>query len=321
MPSPAAAPKRWLVILAFATIYIIWGSSYLSISFAVQTLPPFVMSAARFLLAGILMLAWTLGRGAARPTAKQWRGAFIAGGLLFVLNNGMIVLAEHNGLPSGIAALLIATTPMWMVLLNWLRPGGERPGGNVFAGLALGMVGIVLLVNPGSADGVDIVGALMIIVAALCWSIGSLYARGGTLPANTALSTGMQLFAGGLMQVVLAVATGELAQFDPSQVSALSLGAMVYLAIVSSIIAFTAFSWLMRVTSPARVSTYAYVNPVVAVFLGWALNGETIQPMTILAAAVILFAVALITRGRAKPQPKPIPSMDNQELVKSVEAA
>lgn len=314
------APARWLVLLAFATIYLIWGSSYLGISFAVQTLPPFIMSAGRFLLSGGLVLLWTLGRGATRPTAAQWRAATIAGFLLFVLNNGLLVWAEHNGMDSGIAALLIATTPMWMVFLNWLRPGGERPTGGVFGGLAIGMIGIILLINPGSASGVEPFGALMVIAAAFFWSIGSLYARGGVLPSNTLLSTGMQLFTGGCMQLILAIVSGEAAAFDPSQVSALSLGATVYLGIVSSIIAFTAFSWLMRVVSPARVATYAYVNPVVAVFLGWALNNEPLQPMTIVAAAIIIFAVVLINWSRSRAEARLAADASRMEMVQVAEA-
>lgn len=314
-------PARWLVLLAFATIYLVWGSSYLAISFAVQTLPPSVMSAGRFLLSGGLVLLWTLGRGAQRPTRAQWRAAVIAGFLLFVLNNGLLVGAEHNGMDSGVAALLIATTPMWMVFLNWLRPGGERPSGGVFGGLAIGMIGIILLVNPGSADGVDLLGAAMVIGAAFFWSVGSLYARGGVLPSNTLLSTGMQLFVGGCMQFVLAVVSGETATFDPSQVSLLSLGATVYLGIVSSIIAFTAFSWLMRVVSPARVATYAYVNPVVAVFLGWALNDEPLQPMTILAAGIIIFAVVLINRSRSRAETRQMPGVSAADGIPEAEAA
>jgi drug/metabolite transporter (DMT)-like permease len=311
---PSSQPARWLIVLAFATIYIIWGSTYLAISFAVQTVPPFVMSTTRFLLAGGLLLAWTLGRGTPLPTRVHWRSAFITGAFLFGLNNSLLVGAEHGGLPTGIAALLIATTPMWMVLLNWLRPGGERPGASVFAGLALGTLGIVLLVNPGNTAGVDPIGAVMVIAAALCWSIGSLYARGAAAPSNILLSIGMQLVAGGLMQVVLAVVSGEAAHFDPTQVTALSLGSRAYLAIMSSIIAFAAFSWLMRVTNPARVATHAYVNPVVAVFLGWALNHEPLQSRTIVAAAIIVFAVVLIARDKGRAEAKHTAIIETQEL-------
>lgn len=315
MPS-ASQPARWLVLLAFATIYLIWGSTYLAIAFAVETLPVFLMSAVRFLLAGGLVLAWSLGRGAPLPTRAQWRSASIAGLLLFVLNNSLLVGAEHGGLPSGIAALLIATTPMWIVLLNWLRPGGERPGISVFAGLALGTFGIVLLVNPGNAVGVDPIGALMVIAAALCWSVGSMYARGAGLPSNTGVSIGMQLLTGGVMQAVLAIVSGEVAQFDPSKVTLLSIASLTYLGVMSSIIAFAAFTWLMRVTSPARVATYAYVNPVVAVFLGWALNNEPLEPRTLIAAAIIVFAVVLITREKRRADVKRIPVSEAQDLAR-----
>jgi drug/metabolite transporter (DMT)-like permease len=272
------------------------------------------MSATRFLLAGGFVLVWSLTRGAPRPTRAQWRSAFIAGLLLFVLNNSLLVGAEHGGLPSGIAALLIATTPMWIVLLNWFRPGGERPGISVFAGLALGTLGIVLLVNPGNTVGVDPIGALMVIGAALCWSIGSMYARGAGLPTNTGVSIGMQLLTGGLMQAVLAVVSGEVAHFDPSKVTLLSVASLTYLGIMSSIIAFTAFTWLMRVTSPSRVATYAYVNPVVAVFLGWALNNEPLQPRTVIAAVIIVLAVVLITREKGRAVAKQTVLVETKEL-------
>jgi drug/metabolite transporter (DMT)-like permease len=319
MPS-SSPPAHWLVILAFALVYLVWGSTYLAISFAVQTLPPYLMSSIRFLLAGGLVMAWSLGRGAPLPTRTHWRSAIIAGTLLFGLNNSLLVGAEHAGMPSGVAALLIATTPMWFVLLSWMR-SGERPSINVFAGLALGTFGLILLVNPGSAGGVDPIGALMVIGAAFCWSVGSLYARDATFPSNLLLWTGMQLVVGGVLQLSLSIVTGELAAFDPSKVTALSVASMIYLGIMSSIITFTAFSWLMRVTSPARVATYAYVNPVVAVFLGWALNNEPLHVHTLIAAAIIVFAVIVLTRAKGRTAKPQATLVETQELAQSVEAA
>lgn len=306
-------PPRALIWLAFAIIYIVWGTSYLGISVAIQTIPPFIMSASRFLLAGGLLLlfarsAW--GGHAAWPTRREWMGAAVAGFLLFVVNNGLIVWAEYGGVPTGIVALLIGTTPMWMALLNWMR-SGVRPAPLTWAGLLLGLIGVGLLVNIGdqAADGVPMIGAAAVIVAAFFWALGSLYARGAALPQSPFMSTATQLLWGGVFQAILAVVSGELAAFQIADMSALSFVAMIYLAIVSSIIAFSAFTWLMRVSDPARVATYAFVNPVIAFILGWLLLGEPITLRTVIAAAVIVVAVALILRAQNR-KPAALPPIE-----------
>ena len=315
MPTTATRPPRALIWAAFATIYIVWGTSYLGISVAIQTIPPFVMSGARFLLAGGLLFAFARsawGGHAAMPTRREWMGAAVAGFLLFVANNGLIVWAEAHGVPTGVVALLIGTTPMWMVLLNWVRIGA-RPSPMTWAGLVLGLIGVGLLVNVSQQPGgTTLLGAAIVIMAAFFWSLGSLYARGAALPRSPWMSTSIQLLWGGIFQTILAVLSGELAAFQLSQMSAASFVAMLYLAIVSSTIAFSAFTWLMRVAEPARVATYAYVNPMIAFVLGWLLLGEPITPRTVLAAAVIVLAVFLILRAQSRkpavreapPQPK-----------------
>ena len=295
-------PPRALLWVAFALIYIVWGTSYLGISVAIQTIPPFIMSASRFLIAGGLLLVFarsSWGGHAAWPTRREWMGAAVAGFLLFVVNNGLIVWAEYGGVPTGIVALLIGTTPMWMALLNWAR-SGVRPAPLTWAGLLLGLLGVGLLVNVGdqTADGVPLIGALAVIVAAFFWAFGSLYARGASLPKSPFMSTATQLLWGGFFQAVLAIVSGEAAAFQIADMSALSFVAMLYLAVVSSIIAFSAFTWLMRVADPARVATYAFVNPMIAFILGWLLLGEPITPRTVLAAAVIVLAVFLILRAQ-----------------------
>ncbi len=296
-------PPRALIWLAFALIYIVWGTSYLGISVAIQTIPPFIMSGSRFLLAGGLLLIFartSWGGRAAWPTRREWLGAAVAGFLLFVVNNGLIVWAEYSGVPTGVVALLIGTTPMWMALLNWAR-NGARPTPLTWAGLLLGLIGVGLLVNVGEqAGGVNPAGAVAVIVAAFFWAFGSLYARGAALPKSPFMSTAAQLLWGGIFQSVLAVVSGEVAAFQIADVSAVSLLAMLYLAIVSSIIAFSAFTWLMRVSDPARVATYAFVNPMIAFFLGWLLLGEPITPRTVLAAGVIVLAVFLILRAQSR---------------------
>jgi drug/metabolite transporter (DMT)-like permease len=299
MPTATASRQRWLIIAAFALLYIVWGSTYLAIAVAVETIPPFAMSAIRFSLAAVLMLGWAFLRGSERPTWQQWRSAMIAGMLLFLFNNGLLVYAESIGVPSGVVALLIGTTPMWVVILNTLR-GGTRPTAGVWVGLALGTIGVGLLVNLNGSleDGSsEAFGALLVLLSAFFWALGSLYARGSNLPQNPILSTGMQLLWGAIFQIMLALSTGDFARLNPSEVSAASLFSMLYLAIVSSIITFTAFTWLMRTVSPALVSTYAYVNPVIAVILGWLVLSEPITWRTVIAAAVIISAVAVLSRA------------------------
>ena len=300
-------PARWMIIGAFAIVYTVWGSSYLGIHFAIQTLPPFLMTALRFLVSGALLIGWAKLRGAAWPTLRQWRSAALVGTLLFVVNNGGIVWAEGHGIPTGVAAVLIATLPMWMVLLTWLKPGGTYPGHPVIAGLVIGFIGIIVLVNPDRTS-LNLVGVVVILVAAFAWAYGSLYAKSAPLPESATFSTGAQLVCGGVIQLVLSILTGELPRFDPAQVSLVSWAAMIYLGIVSSIIAYSAFVWLMKVSAPARVSTYAYVNPVIAVFLGWQLAGEQITLRTIIGTVIIIAAVIMITVAKTKhvPQMRPL---------------
>jgi drug/metabolite transporter (DMT)-like permease len=291
-------PSRWLVVLAYAAIYLIWGSSYIGIHFAIQSLPPFLMTATRFLLAGGVVIVWARLRGTPWPTLIQWRTAIFTGFLLFVVNNGGIVWAEAHGLPTGVAAVLVATVPLWMVLLTWLRPGGVFPGTVVLGGLALGFVGIILLASPDHAA-LNLAGVAMVLVAAFAWAFGSLYAKDAP-SASPTFSVGAQLLSGGVIQLVISLASGELPRFDVSQVTATSVVAMVYLAIVSSVIAYSAFVWLMKVSDPAKVATYAYVNPVVAVFLGWLLANEPLTPRTLASAGIIIASVVIINVYKGK---------------------
>jgi drug/metabolite transporter (DMT)-like permease len=296
-------PTRTQLIAAFAAIYLIWGSTYLAIRFAIETMPPFLMAGVRFLIAGALLTAWSLWQGAARPTWRQWRSTAIIGGLLLVGGNGAVVWAETR-VPSGLAALMIATVPFWIVVLDWLRPGGVRPAGRVIFGVLLGMVGIFLLIGPDRSGGnVDPIGALVLILASLSWSIGSLYSRRAQLPPSPLLATGMEMLAGGVLLFVVGAALGETGRVELSAISLRSGLSLLYLILFGSLIGFTAYIWLLRVTAPARVATYAYVNPVVAVFLGWALAGETLSLATVVAAAVIVTAVMIITSYRATPRP------------------
>lgn len=297
----SGAPSRASVMAAFAAVYLIWGSTYLGIRFAIETLPPFLMAGARFTIAGSLMYAALRLRGAPRPARVHWRSAAVIGGLMLLGGNGGVTWAEQY-VPSGIAALMIATVPLWIVLLDWLRPGGDRPASPVIVGLALGFAGLMLLVGPGELAGsgrINLLGAGALVFAALLWSIGSLYSRRAPLPTEVPLQgTAMEMLVGGLLLVGLGTATGEWARLDLSAVSLRSVLALLYLIAFGSWIGFSAYVWLLKVTAPARAATYAYVNPVVAVFLGWLLADEPLTIRTLLAAAIIISAVVIITSYR-----------------------
>jgi drug/metabolite transporter (DMT)-like permease len=296
----AARPPRALVFAAFAAVYLIWGSTYLAIRFAIETIPPFFMASARFLTAGALLYAWAVTHGAERPSRAHWRAATIVGALLLVGGNGSVVWAEQR-VPSGVAALLAATVPLWMVLLDWRRPGGTRPRGTVFVGIAFGLGGLALLVEPSSfvsGHATDPLGAAVLLLGSLLWAIGSIYSRHATLPSSPILMTGIEMLAGGVLLAVTGLLFGERHQFVLHAVSLRSGMALLYLIVFGALIGFTAYLWLLRVASPAHVSTYAYVNPVVAVILGWALAGEPLSARTLLAAGVIVGSVMVIGMKR-----------------------
>jgi drug/metabolite transporter (DMT)-like permease len=288
------------VAVALGAVYLIWGSTYLAIRFAIETIPPFLMAGARYLTAGALLYGWSRLRGAPRPSLVHWRSAGIIGALLLLLGNGGVVWSEQR-VSSGLVALLVSTEPLWIVLLVWFRDRGQRPGGRVIAGLLLGCAGLVLLVRPGSSSGgLDPLGVVAVLIASLSWAWGSVYSQRAKLPSSPLLSTAMQMLAGGALLLLAATLTGEPAHFALAQVSTRSLLSLAYLVVFGAIIAFTAYVWLLRAAPPVLVSTYAYVNPVVAVLLGWALAGEPLARGTLIAAAVILTGVALISSAQGK---------------------
>jgi drug/metabolite transporter (DMT)-like permease len=291
-----AGPSRARLLAAFAAVYVIWGSTYLFIRFAVETLPPFVMAGARFAVAGAILYLWARLRGSPAPTRAESRGATIAGLFLLLGGNGAVAWAEQR-VPSGVTALLVATVPVWIVLIDWLRPGGTRPRAGVFAGLALGLVGLALLVGRGAlgSEGVDLMGAGVLVVGSILWATGSLYVRHNPTPSSAMVTNAVQMLAGGVALLVVGLAAGELARLDLAAASTRSLLSLLYLVIAGSLIGFTAYTYLLQVSTPAKVATYAYVNPIVAVFLGWAFASEPITVRTLVAAAVILAGVAIIT--------------------------
>ncbi len=299
-PSAPAAPSRAALLTAFGLVYVIWGSTYLFIRYAIETIPPFFMAGARYLIAGAAVYAWTRMRGEPRAPFRQWRAAIIVGALLLMGGNGGVTWSEQR-VASGIAALLVASVPVWMVLLDWWRPGGRRPNAGTAIGLALGLAGMAVLVGPSALHargGIDPVGAGVLLAGSLSWALGSLYARTADLPAEPQLANGMEMMAGGAILLLAGVFAGEWHHVAMSAISLKSLLSLVYLITFGAIVGFSAYTYLLRNAAPSLVGTYAYVNPIVAVLLGWAFAGEPLTPKTLTAAGVILGGVALITLSR-----------------------
>jgi drug/metabolite transporter (DMT)-like permease len=292
-------------ILAFAIVYVVWGSTYLAIRYAVQTIPPFLLTGTRFIAAGTLICVWALWRGASRPTRANWKALTIVGLLFFPCANAIVVWAETR-IGSGIAALLVAIEPLWVVVFLTLY-ARQRPPLSVLTGILLGFAGLVILVGNSSlrADhaGVDL-GAAMALVGASCsWALGSVYGRTAPLPRAPLLAAGLEMLIGGIGALVVGVVAGEPHRLALAAVSERSIIALIYLTLFGSIVAFTAYNWLVTVEAPARVATYAYVNPVIAVVLGAVIAGEPLTPRIGVAAAVIVTAVVLVIAGQARAKP------------------
>jgi drug/metabolite transporter (DMT)-like permease len=285
---------RWKIALAFFAVYVCWGMTYLAMRIAVEDLPPHLMSGTRFVVAGLALYAWARWRGHAPPVLRHWPSAFVIGGFLLLGGNASVAWAEQK-VPSGLAAVLIAVAPIWMVGLEWAR-GAPRPSKQVIAGLLLGLIGVGLLVSSRhSGDSrVDPLGATILILASASWAWGSVLSKSANLPKSPFVATSMEMIAGGVLLLLTAAVTGQFTGFDPARVSlpaALSWG---YLVIFGSLVGFTAYIWLLGVTSIAKAGTYAYVNPIVAVLMGWAILHEPVSMRMLVAAGVILLGVALV---------------------------
>jgi len=287
------------VIVAFAAVYLIWGSTYLAIRFTIETLPMFLSAGFRFLLAGAALYAFArFKKNEKAPDKKHWGPAFISGGFLLFGGNGCVVWAEKY-VPSGLAALFIALVPLWMVLFEWWWHKTQRPSIGVFFGIGLGFFGVWLLMAPDflhlGSHSIHLGGALLLLIASLSWSIGSVYSRKANLPKSPFLSTAMQMIGGGVLLILMGLLQGEWGQCHLMNFSVKSLGALLYLVIFGSILAFTAYLWLLKNVGVSLTSTYAFVNPVVAIFLGWAFAGEKLDAQTAIAAFFVLVAVIVIT--------------------------
>ena len=284
---------------ALASVYVIWGSTYLAIAIAVQTLPPLLSAGIRFCVAGIVLIGFVAARRGVKVGRAQLQGAAVVGLLLLVGGNGFVVLAERT-VPSGLTALIIASVPLWIVVFG--RFAGDRIHGSTFIGVAVGFAGVAfLVVGRGASGAVDPVGLGLVLVATVSWALGTFLAPRLRMPPDSLLSTGIQQVAGGLVLVVLAAAVGELAHLEPATWSTNSLVAMAYLVVFGSLVAFSAYSWLLQHAPVSLVSTYAYVNPVVAVVLGALVLAEPITPSILAGAAIVVAAVAfIVTRAGAR---------------------
>ena len=300
--------SRAKLLVNFAIVYLVWGSTYLAISYGITTIPPFIFGAARFLVAGTVMFAWSMFRGGTRPTRLHWRNTSVIGILLLAGGNGGVIWAEQT-VPSGVTALLVAIVPLWMVVIDWLRPRGVRPTTRVITGVMVGLVGMAVLVGFDSfrgTGGIPLTSALVLICASASWAGGSIYAKHVQLPSSGTTS-GMEMLAGGAALIIIAAISGEFRAFDVATVSRVSALSLLYLIVFGSIVAFSAYTWLVKHTSPAAVGTYAYINPIVAVFLGWLIAHEHVTPRELFGAAIILAAVIIITTAsQPKHETKPL---------------
>jgi drug/metabolite transporter (DMT)-like permease len=316
-----AASKRTIVIVAFAALYVIWGSTYLGIRFAIETIPPFLMAGARFVLAGLIMyaIAWSQGSLLRRSGCEgrigksswaNWRTSLIIGACLLLGGNGGVTISEQY-IDSGLAALVVAIVPIYIVLLGWATGMAPRPAPIMWMGLTGGFLGVGILFGPGlhlhSVGGRNpAIGISILLVTTFIWSAGSLYSRVAKHAPSPFLTAAQQMICGGILLLVAGVATGELPQFHPSSISMLSLFSFIYLVLIGAVVGYTAYIWLLRHCEPAKVATYAYVNPIVAVLLGTLFAGETLTLRMLIAAILIIGSVALIITAqqlRARVEP------------------
>jgi drug/metabolite transporter (DMT)-like permease len=295
-------PASWKILLAFGIIYIVWGSTYLAIRVGVREMPPFLMAGLRFTVAGLALCGWMRLTGVPFPSWREWRAASILGTLMFLIDYACLFWAEQR-IPSGIAAVILAAIPVCITLLEIICLRSQRLTMRLVLGLAVGIVGVAVLMNPKASLGeapLDRAGAIALLVACCGWSVGTIVSRKLVLPASKAMSAGAQMFSGGVQLLVLAAVAGEYSRFHVIQISGSAWFSLVYLIIAGSIIGYTAYVWLLHYESPTRVGTYAYVNPVIAVIVGAALGGEIIGRRTLLGTALVLVSVVAITTAKAR---------------------
>ena len=312
----SAYRRSWRTWLAFAIIYLVWGSTFLAIRIGVREMPPLVMAATRFSVAGLVLYVWMIARGEPSPTARQWAAASLLSIPVFVMDYGLLFWAEQR-VPSGVAAVMLATIPAFMALSEIIFLRTQRLTPRLALALLIGCGGVAVLMSRSLSLGgaaIDRLGAVALIVASLSWSVSSAFTRKLPLPPSKAMSSGVQMLAGGIFLAIVAGAFGEFRDFHLAAVSRGAWLSLIYLIVFGSIIAFTAYTWLIHHESPTKVGTYAYVNPVVAVLLGYFLGGEALGLRTILGALCILVSVIVITTTPAK---KPAPALAPEDIAEA----
>ncbi|HVF72711.1 MAG TPA: EamA family transporter [Chthoniobacterales bacterium] len=308
-----ARPGKLLILSAFAALYLVWGSTYLAIRFAIETIPPLLMAGTRFLLAGLLMWGFARWQGAPKGSLANWRTALIIGACLLLGGNGGVTLSEQY-ISSGLASVVVATVPIYMALFAWWTGIAKRPSPIVWAGLAGGFAGVAILLAPtlqsSTAGDKAGIGMVILLFSSLIWSAGSIYSRKAKSAAPPLLLAGQQMICGGGLLALGGFLTGEHHRFDAAKISLLSIGSFAYLVIIGALVGYTAYIFLLRHCEPAKVATYAYVNPIVAVILGALFAGETLSPRAILAATLIIGSVALVITVQ-QTMPEPIASVES----------
>lgn len=295
--------KTWLALI---TLYIVWGSTYIGIKIAVETIPPFLHAGIRFLISGLILVLWQKAAGNELPTKRQWLSAAVVGNFLLLGGNGLVAWAEQT-IPSGIAALIIASTPMFLVLLEAFRKGGAKPTWQVLVGLLIGFIGIFILVGPGELSGSDLklnpLGVIALLFASALWASGSIYSKTADLPNSALMTTGAEMLMGSIGLFIVSFAMRETQTWNFTTVSTRSIYGLVYLILIGSIVGFGSYTWLLKNVPISLVSTYAYVNPIVAVLLGFWLLHEPLESRIWLGMAIILGSVIFIN-SRGKPKVK-----------------
>jgi drug/metabolite transporter (DMT)-like permease len=305
-----AAPTKIRILIAFAALYLVWGSTYLGIRFAIESIPPFLMAGMRFLLAGVIMFAIAWWQGAYKSSWANWRVSLIVGACLLLAGNGGVTISEQY-IDTGLAALIVAIVPIYIVILGWATGITPRPLPIIWLGLVGGFAGVGVLLGPALRLPVNggrhpAIGMFILLVSSFVWSAGSLYSRTAKHAASPFLTAAQQMLCGGLLLLLAGILTGELRSFHPQSISMLSLASFIYLVIIGAVVGYTAYIWLLRHCDPAKVATYAYVNPIVAVLLGTAFAGETLSFRVLIAGALIIGSVAIVItaqqlKARAEP--------------------
>jgi len=304
-----ARPPAWKTLVAFAIIYFVWGSTFLAIRVGIREVPPFLLAGIRFLIAGIVLYLWMLGKGTPSPTRREWTSASFLAVLIFVLDYGLLFWAEQR-VPSGIAAVMMATIPVFMGLLEIMFLRTQQLTLRLAGALLVGVCGVAILMSRSMAFGespIDETGAAALLIASVSWSTAAILSRKLTLPASKPMSSAAQMLAGGGLLMLVAAVLGEFRGFRVQAVSRGAWLALIYLIVAGSIVAFTAYVWLLHHESPTKVGTYAYVNPVVAVIVGYFLGGEVVGPRTLLGTLLVLVSVVVITTMPKSSSPALVP--------------